>query len=38
MELSAYRLNAMIAVADMTRAEEFHEGKLGLSLVRTDAT
>jgi len=35
--LSSYRLNASIAVTDMTRAEEFYEGKLGLSAVRTGA-
>jgi catechol 2,3-dioxygenase-like lactoylglutathione lyase family enzyme len=35
--LSSYRLNAMVAVTDMTRATEFYEGKLGLSAVRTDA-
>jgi catechol 2,3-dioxygenase-like lactoylglutathione lyase family enzyme len=37
MGLSGYRLNAFIAVTDMTRAVEFYEGKLGLSAVRTDA-
>ena len=37
MGLSSYRLNVSIAVTDMTRAEEFYEGKLGLSAVRTDA-
>ena len=37
MGLSSYRLNASIAVIDMTRAEEFYEGKLGLSAVRTGA-
>ena len=37
MGLSSYRLNASIAVTDMTRAEEFYEGKLGLSAVRTGA-
>ena len=37
MGLSRYRLNAFIAVADMTRAGAFYEGKLGLSAVRTDA-
>ena len=37
MGLSSYRLNAMVAVTDMTRASEFYEGKLGLSAVRTDA-
>jgi catechol-2,3-dioxygenase len=37
MGLSSYRLNAFIAVTEMTRAEEFYEGKLGLSAVRTDA-
>jgi catechol 2,3-dioxygenase-like lactoylglutathione lyase family enzyme len=37
MGLSSYRLNAFIAVTDMTRAEEFYEGKLGLPVVRTGA-
>lgn len=37
MGLSTYRLNAFIAVTDMTRAEEFYEGKLGLSAVQTGA-
>ena len=37
MGLSSNRLNAFIAVTDMTRAEEFYEGKLGLPVVRTDA-
>src|SRR3712207_9475809 len=37
MGLGSYRLNAFIAVADMTRAEEFYEEKLGLPVVRTDA-
>lgn len=37
MGLSSYRLNAMIAVTDMTRAEEFYEGKLGLPAVQTGA-
>jgi catechol 2,3-dioxygenase-like lactoylglutathione lyase family enzyme len=37
MGLSNYRLNASIAVTDMARAEEFYEGKLGLSAVRTGA-
>ncbi len=37
MGLSSYRANAFIAVTDMTRAEGFYEGKLDLSLVRTDA-
>jgi catechol 2,3-dioxygenase-like lactoylglutathione lyase family enzyme len=36
MSLSSYKMNAFIAVTDMTRAEEFYEGKLGLSAVRTD--
>jgi len=35
--LSSYRQNAFIAVTDMTRAGDFYEGKLGLSVVRTDA-
>jgi catechol 2,3-dioxygenase-like lactoylglutathione lyase family enzyme len=37
MSLNSYKLNAFIAVADMTRAEEFYEGKLGLVAERTDA-
>ena len=37
MGLSSYRMSAMIAVTDMTRATKFYEGKLGLSPVRTDA-
>jgi catechol 2,3-dioxygenase-like lactoylglutathione lyase family enzyme len=37
MGLNSYKLNAFIAVADMTRAEEFYEGKLGLVAERTDA-
>jgi hypothetical protein len=37
MSLSSYRLNASIAVTDMTRAMDFYEGKLGLPVVRTDA-
>ena len=37
MGLSSYRLNAFIAVTEMTRAEEFYEGKLGLPVVRPDA-
>ena len=37
MGLSSCTLSAMIAVTDMTRAEEFYEGKLGLSASRTDA-
>ena len=37
MSLSSYRLNAQAAVTDMTRAEEFYEGKLGLSAVRAGA-
>ena len=37
MGLSSYRLNAFIAVTDMTRAEEFYEGRLGLSVLRTGA-
>jgi catechol 2,3-dioxygenase-like lactoylglutathione lyase family enzyme len=31
MSLSSYRVRASIAVADMARAAEFYEGKLGLS-------
>ena len=37
MSLSNYRLNAQAAVTDMARAEEFYEGKLGLSAVRAGA-
>ena len=37
MGLSSYKLNVSIAVTDMTRAEEFYEGKLGLSVLRTGA-
>ena len=37
MGLSSYKLNAMIAVTDMTRAVEFYEGRLGLSAVETGA-
>jgi catechol 2,3-dioxygenase-like lactoylglutathione lyase family enzyme len=31
MSLSSYRVAAQIAVSDMAQAEEFYEGKLGLS-------
>jgi catechol 2,3-dioxygenase-like lactoylglutathione lyase family enzyme len=37
MGLSGYRLNTSVAVTDMTQAEKFYEGKLGLSAVRTGA-
>jgi catechol 2,3-dioxygenase-like lactoylglutathione lyase family enzyme len=37
MSLSTYRLNTSIAVSDMARAQEFYEGKLGLSAVRAGA-
>ena len=37
MSLSSYTLNAQAAVTDMARAEEFYEGKLGLSAVRVGA-
>jgi catechol 2,3-dioxygenase-like lactoylglutathione lyase family enzyme len=37
MSLSSYRMNSSIAVSDMARAEEFYEGKLGLSAVETGA-
>jgi catechol 2,3-dioxygenase-like lactoylglutathione lyase family enzyme len=37
MPLSSCKLIASIAVTDMTRAEEFYEGKLGLSAARTGA-
>jgi catechol 2,3-dioxygenase-like lactoylglutathione lyase family enzyme len=37
MSLSTYRLNPSIAVSDMARAQEFYEGKLGLSVVQAGA-
>jgi catechol 2,3-dioxygenase-like lactoylglutathione lyase family enzyme len=37
VSLSSYRLDAQIAVTEMARAEEFYEGTLGLSVVRTGA-
>jgi catechol 2,3-dioxygenase-like lactoylglutathione lyase family enzyme len=37
MNLSSYRMDAQIAVTDMARAEEFYEGRLGLSVIRTGA-
>ena len=37
MGLGNYKLNAFIAVADMSPAAEFYEAKLGLPVVRTDA-
>lgn len=37
MTLSSYKLNVSIAVSDMARAEEFYEGKLGLSAVQVGA-
>ena len=37
MTLSSYKLNVSIAVSDMARAEEFYEGKLGLSAVQAGA-
>jgi catechol 2,3-dioxygenase-like lactoylglutathione lyase family enzyme len=37
MSLSSHRLIATIAVTDMARAQEFYEGKLGLSAVETGA-
>jgi catechol 2,3-dioxygenase-like lactoylglutathione lyase family enzyme len=37
MSLSRFRLDVQIAVTDMARAEEFYEGKLGLSAVRVGA-
>jgi catechol 2,3-dioxygenase-like lactoylglutathione lyase family enzyme len=37
MSLSSYKLNASIAVSDMTRAQAFYEGQLGLLAVRTGA-
>jgi catechol 2,3-dioxygenase-like lactoylglutathione lyase family enzyme len=37
MSLSNYTLHSSIAVTDMARAEEFYEGKLGLSAVETGA-
>ena len=36
MGLSSYKLNAFVAVTDMTRAEQFYEKKLGLAPIRTD--
>ena len=35
MGLSGYRLSASVAVSDMARAEEFYEGRLGLTPERT---
>ena len=37
MGLSAYRLNASVAVSDITRAQEFYEDSLGLAPERTGA-
>jgi catechol 2,3-dioxygenase-like lactoylglutathione lyase family enzyme len=37
MVLSRYKLTASIAVTDMARAQEFYEGKLGLSALQTGA-
>jgi len=37
MSLSSSKLNASVAVTDMAKAEEFYEGKLGLSAVQTGA-
>jgi catechol 2,3-dioxygenase-like lactoylglutathione lyase family enzyme len=37
VSLSIYRLNPSIAVSDMARAQEFYEGKLGLSVVQAGA-
>jgi catechol 2,3-dioxygenase-like lactoylglutathione lyase family enzyme len=37
MSLSAYQLNPSIAVSDMARAQEFYEGKLGLSVAQAGA-
>lgn len=37
MSLSTYQLNPSIAVSDMARAQEFYEGKLGLSVVQDAA-
>jgi catechol 2,3-dioxygenase-like lactoylglutathione lyase family enzyme len=37
MSLSAYQLNPSIAVSDMEQAQEFYEGKLGLSVVQVGA-
>jgi catechol 2,3-dioxygenase-like lactoylglutathione lyase family enzyme len=31
MSLSSYRVGAVVAVSDMSRASDFYEGKLGLS-------
>jgi catechol 2,3-dioxygenase-like lactoylglutathione lyase family enzyme len=37
MSLSNYHLKPSIAVSDMGRAQEFYEGKLGLSIVQAGA-
>ena len=37
MPLSDHRMNTSIAVTDMTRAEQFYEGKLGLVPEQTGA-
>jgi catechol 2,3-dioxygenase-like lactoylglutathione lyase family enzyme len=37
MSLSSYELNVSIAVSDMTRATEFYERKLGLSVTQAGA-
>jgi catechol 2,3-dioxygenase-like lactoylglutathione lyase family enzyme len=37
MSLSSYELNVSIAVSDMTRATEFYERKLGLSVAQAGA-
>ena len=37
MSRSRYKLNASIAVADMARASEFYERKLGLAVASTGA-
>jgi catechol 2,3-dioxygenase-like lactoylglutathione lyase family enzyme len=37
MSLSGYKLNPSIAVADMARARDFYEGKLGLVAARAGA-
>jgi hypothetical protein len=37
VSLSSYLVSPSIAVSDMSQAQEFYEGKLGLSVVRTGA-
>jgi catechol 2,3-dioxygenase-like lactoylglutathione lyase family enzyme len=37
MGLGPYKVNASIAISDMPRAQEFYEGRLGLSAERAQA-